>query len=304
MKTYWAVGIATLILAYAALLFCATSLGGWVPCTDATAWCSKWTAELSSQQLANFRIGGLVSVVVVLTILPAYGRSMRGNAFNVGPKITHRYENSKPMLAALLGLFYTVELLAWGHLNSPAVLLACFIGFFSILFFVGSVCNLMRWLALETKGMEWGTTASGGNALFRVIYRRADGATVVDLATHADRSVEELNYGRQQRPAAIASVVALVIAIVGRPIAYQSSEYLGWALTYLVMAPLLAKVGTDLIYTLAYRTGAQFIPGAKVLDLPPDRINPSQLDTEAPHGDASFETAADMVRRMRGKART
>jgi hypothetical protein len=303
MKTYLAVGIPMLIASFFAMMFCVTSFENWAPCTNAMAWCGKWSAELSPSVLVAYGYKALLGVAVVLVTVAIYGRSLRGRAFNTGDKVSQYYEASRSMLVGVLGLFYTVKILAWGHLDSLTLLLAGFIGVFAVLIFVPGLWNLLRWLMLESKGMQWATTPSGGDALFRLIFRRADGSGVVSLTTHAERVVEELNYSRHRRVSVIASIIALIAAFAARPSAYQYSEYLGWALTYLVLAPLVAKVGTDMIYTLAYKAGGQFITGAAVLDTPPGRIDPGQLSRDKVYGDGAFEEATDMVDRFGGGGR-
>jgi hypothetical protein len=306
MKTFSVVSLLLLCLAVAAAMFCVNLTLS--TCPD-VAWCAGWVRnEQSRSAIAGYGILAVLGFVVLLVIVAIYGRGLRGKAFNSGPTISQYYEASKPMLWGALFLYYTLNAIAWGSLNSKlafysALFFGAIVGVFSLQTFVSGLWNFLRWLMLEAKGIEWGTTPSGGNALFRVIYRRPDGSLLVNLASHAERSVEELDYGRHRRATVIASIIALIAAIVARPSAYQSSVYLGWALTYLVLVPLVAKVGTDLIYTVAYKAGAQFIPGAKVLDAPPERMNASLLNMETPHGDASFETVSDMVRRMRGKDR-
>ena len=159
--------------------------------------------------------------------------------------------------------------------------------------------NFLRWLMLEAKGMEWATIETGGDRAFRVTYRRGGGEGLVSLATREQRGVEELDYGRKRRGPVIVCWIVLVAAFLVRTVAYEYSEYLGWAVTYLVLPLFIAKAGTEIIYSLAYRAGAQFIPGAKVLDAPPERFSPEVLKAEMPW-DASFEATEAVVIQMGG----
>lgn len=302
MKTNWAVGILISIFASFAMMLCVSLVASTCP---GIAWCAEWVGdEHAIQQYGILAVAGLVILLVIVSI---YGRALRNRAFNTGATISHYYEASVPMLWGALGLYYTLKLIAWESLNSKlalygALFFAAIFGLFFLQTFVSGLSNFLRWQMLEAKNLEWAFPASGGKALFRVIYRRADGSTLIDITPHEKRGVQELNYRRTQRATVISSIIALVLAIIARPIAYDYSQYLGWAVTYLVLGPALTKVGTDLIYTAAYHTAGQYIPGAKLLDAAPERISPKQLEKDMPYGAAPF--VEGMAQQMKSKIRT
>ena len=55
-----------------------------------------------------------------------------------------------------------------------------------------------------------------------------------------------------------------------------------------------------LLDELVYRSGAQFIAGAKVLEPGAWRISRQNVEDQKAHGDADFVPAAEAVRRMFG----
>ncbi|CAB3802556.1 hypothetical protein LMG28614_05640 [Paraburkholderia ultramafica] len=299
MKAYSAVSLLFFVFVVAAANFCVNWISNTCP---HLGWCESWVMEPVSTTVALAWLVAVLGTVVLLVMVAIHGRSMRGKPFNTGATVAQHYEASKPMFWGAMGVFYALKLIAWGSLPSDllalyaAALFAGIIGFFSLLQLLSGLWHLLCFLALEAKGMEWDGAESGGNQLFRVCYRRGDGSGLVSLATREQRSVEELNYNRKRRFSTICYPVALVAAFLGRPDAYQYSEYVGWALTYLVLPPLCARVATDLIYTLAYHCGGQFIPAAKVVEPPRARIDPKELMVGLP--DATVENPADVVKQL------
>ena len=56
-----------------------------------------------------------------------------------------------------------------------------------------------------------------------------------------------------------------------------------------------------LLDELVYRSGAQYITGAKVLEPGAWRLSRQNVEEQKAHGDADFVTAAEAVRRMAGR---
>jgi hypothetical protein len=56
-----------------------------------------------------------------------------------------------------------------------------------------------------------------------------------------------------------------------------------------------------LLDELVYRSGAQYITGAKVLEPGAWRLSRQNVEEQKAHGDADFATAAEAVRRMAGR---
>ncbi|MFL9935422.1 hypothetical protein P0D88_41495 [Paraburkholderia sp. RL18-103-BIB-C] len=304
MKTFKVVSFT--LLAFAA--------GGWFlgmhwmfdgACRDIT-WCAGWIEDVQGRRMvAGYAALPLIGLAVLLALAGIYGRTRRGNAFNTGQKISSYYEGSKKTFFGALGLFYFFELVVWASRTATDVLYLALafgglVALLSLLAFVSGLSNLLRWLLLEAKGMEWAGAETGGNQAFRSAYRRGDGSGLVNLATREQRGVEELDYGRKQRVPMFICWILLAGAVFARSAVYGYSEYLGAALTYVVLPALVAKAATDLIYLFAYQDGAQFIPGAKVMDGPVKRISPELLKDEMPHGDARFEETDDVVWQMGG----
>src|ERR1017187_1644840 len=65
--------------------------------------------------------------------------------------------------------------------------------------------------------------------------------------------------------------------------------------------PKTVEVIAALLDELVYRSGAQFIAGAKVLDPGASRLDRRDAEDQHAHGDADFVTAAEAVRRMAGQ---
>ena len=67
------------------------------------------------------------------------------------------------------------------------------------------------------------------------------------------------------------------------------------------MIPKTVAAIAALLDELVYRSGAQFVAGAKVLEPGAWRLGRQNVEQQKAHGNANFVTAAEAVRRMFGR---
>jgi hypothetical protein len=174
----------------------------------------------------------------------------------------------------------------------------------------------LRWLRLEARGVLWHITDSGEP--YRVMWLRRNGEYLYDsTATRDKRANEELTTLRERRirlgkVSAIAAIAIIVwlgghafIATFYSLLSAGNAAFLykwGVVLVFLfVVIPMMVAVIAALLDELVYRSGAQYIAGAKVLEPGAWRLGRHNVEEQKAHGDADFATAAEAVRRMAGR---
>lgn len=173
----------------------------------------------------------------------------------------------------------------------------------------------LRWLRLEARGVMWHITDSGEP--YRIMWLRRNGEYLYDSNTPRDvRAYEELTKLRERRirlgTAAAIAVVAIIVWLRGQAFIGTFYSLLpAWAVIFLVkwavplvfffvVIPMTVAVIAALVDELVYRSGAQYISGAKVLEPGAWRLSRQNVEEQKAHGDADFVTAAEAVRRMFG----
>jgi hypothetical protein len=178
----------------------------------------------------------------------------------------------------------------------------------------------MRWLRLEARGLSWHFTDSGEP--HRVLWVRQNGEYLYDTTIRDHRLNQELETLHARRhllmTTAAVAAAAIVVWLVGPSLiktfypllSFGVVSFLSrWAilpiLTWIVflffVIPKTVEVIAALLDELVYRSGAQFIAGAKVLDPGASRLGRKDVEDQNAHGDADFVTAAEAVRRMAGQ---
>jgi hypothetical protein len=172
----------------------------------------------------------------------------------------------------------------------------------------------LRWLRLEARGVRWHITDSGEP--YRIMWVRRNGEYFYDPSVRELRLNDELTTLRARRvrlgTAAAIAVVAIIVWLRGQ--AFIGSFYsvlpawavlflVNWALPlvfFFVAIPMTVAVIAALADELVYRSGAQYVTGAKVLEPGAWRVGRQSVEDQKAHGDAEFETAEEAVRRMFG----
>ena len=180
--------------------------------------------------------------------------------------------------------------------------------------------SALRWLRLEARGVFWHITDSGEP--HRVLWLRQNGEYLYDATIRDHRLQQELEARRTRRhllvtTAAVAAVAIVVCqagpsfietfySLLSAGVASFLSRWavlpmLTWIVFLFVVIPKTVEVIAGLLDELVYRSGAQFIAGAKVLDPGASRLGRKDVEDQNAHGDADFVTAAEAVRRMAGQ---
>ncbi len=171
----------------------------------------------------------------------------------------------------------------------------------------------LRWLRLEARGVLWITSNSGEP--YRAVWQRRNGESFYDSKmTLNHRLSEELTTLRSRRirlgTAAAIAAIAIIVWLRGQAfIATFYSVLPVWAVTFLlnwgvllvflfVAIPMTVAVIAALLDELVYRSGAQYITGAKVVEQGAPRLGRQNVEDQKAHGDAEFVTATEAVRRM------
>ena len=145
---------------------------------------------------------------------------------------------------------------------------------------------------------------------------RRNGEYSYDPTVREVRLNEELTTIRARRirlgTAAAIAAVAIIVWLRGQAfIGTFYSVLPAWAVLFrvkwavplvffFVVIPMTVAVIAALVDELVYRSGAQYITGAKVLEPGAWRLSRQNVEDQKAHGDADFVTAAEAVRRMFG----
>jgi len=179
----------------------------------------------------------------------------------------------------------------------------------------------LRWLRLEGMGMRWHVSDNGD--AYRIVWLRPSGEYLFDNTIRDHRMQQELTAIRERKKRIAGSLAATAISLVVWLIApgllgqtydwlspdivatlnqWDALSLLSWLLFLFFVIPKAAGLIAALADELVYRSGAQFIPGAKVLGSRPVPLGRQQVETQKAHGNADFETAAEAIRRMAGQS--
>jgi hypothetical protein len=179
----------------------------------------------------------------------------------------------------------------------------------------------LRWLRLEGMGMRWHVSDNGD--AYRIVWLRPSGEYLFDNTIRDHRMQQELTAIRERKKRFASSLAGTAISLVVWLIAprllgqtydwlspdivatlnqWDALSLLSWLLFLFFVIPKAAGLIAALADELVYRSGAQFIPGAKVLGSRPVPLGRKQVETQKAHGNADFETAAEAIRRMAGQS--
>jgi hypothetical protein len=174
----------------------------------------------------------------------------------------------------------------------------------------------LRWLRLEARGVLWHITDS--SEPYRTMWLRRNGECLYNTeATRDKRTSEELTTLRERRirlgkVSAIAAI-AIIIWLQGQTFIETfypvlSAEFVSFLQTVLpisvllvfffVVIPQTVGVISALLDEMVYRSGAQFVRGAKVLEPGAWRLGQQNVEQQKAHGDADFVAAEEAVWRM------
>ncbi len=179
----------------------------------------------------------------------------------------------------------------------------------------------LRWLRLEARGVLWHISDSGEP--YRTMWLRRNGEYLYDPeATRDKRANEELTTLRERRvrlgTTAAISAVAIVVWLRGQTVIETfypalSTGFAGFLQSVLptfillvfffVVIPMTVGVVSALLDELVYRSGAQYVAGAKVLEPGAWRLTRQNVEEQKAHGDADFVAAEEAVRRMFGSGK-
>ena len=280
--------------------------------------------------------GALVATLVVFYLaIKVTARFSDRKTFDIGGNFDHFYSRVLP--AARSGVVYMIYagyvalwLSRWP--TSPQLRLlhkpfnSVFYGMLAALIVVGLVAKgswglakaewfALRWLRLEARGVLWHINDSGES--YRVVWLRRNGEYFYNDTTRYKRADEQLTTLRERRVrlgkvSAIAAV-AIIVWLLGQTFIETfypvlSAGFVSFLQTVLpisvllvfffVVIPQTVGVISTLLDELVYRSGAQFVTGAKVLEPGAWRLSRQNVEQQKAHGDADFVTAEEAVRRM------
>jgi hypothetical protein len=280
--------------------------------------------------------GALVATLAVFYLAIKVTTRFSGRkTFDIGGNFDHFYSRILP--AARSGVVYLIYagyvalwLSRWPI--SPQLRLlhqpfnSVFYGMLAALIVVGLVAKgswglakaewfALRWLRLEARGVLWHITDSGES--YRVVWLRRNGEYFYNDTTRYKRADEELTTLRERRVrlgkvSAIAAV-AIIVWLLGQTFIETfypvlSAGFVSFLQTVLpisvllvfffVVIPQTVGVISTLLDELVYRSGAQFVTGAKVLEPGAWRLSRQNVEQQKVHGPADFVTAEEAVRRM------
>lgn len=225
----------------------------------------------------------------------------QGSAFDSGNAIEAHYDAAREELPrTALILFYLYLLWFRGFVPRPiahnsfdyyclvlAVLLIPMLGL--------GLYHAIAWLRLEAKGMEYSYGSLGpAGGLFRVSHRISADEALLDRFSRDQRKSMEIATVLRRRKDWLLSTLALCVSVVATYIAYAYEPWVGWAAGIAVLGPSTAWWLRSNFDAIAYRLGAQFIPGAKVLDLPVPRPDGSEVADQKAHGEARLATETEV----------
>ena len=280
--------------------------------------------------------GVLVAALAVFYLSVKVAARFSGHkSFDIGGTFDHFYSRILPaarfgavalIYAGYVGLWLSKWPIYPGYQSLHQPYDSVFAGVLATLIVVGLVAMgswglakacwfALRWLRLEARGMRWYIADSGEP--YRIMWVRRNGEYFYDATIRDDRLNEELTTLRARRirlgKAAAIAAVAIIVWLRGQSfIATFSSLLPVWAVIFLlnwavllvflfVVIPMTVGVIAALLDELAYRSGAQYITGAKVLDPSASRLGREHVEKQKAHGDADFVTSAEAVRRMAGR---
>ena len=226
----------------------------------------------------------------------------RGSAFDTGERIEAHYDAAVTVIPRD-GLILLYLYLLWFRGFMPRPIDHGFVEYlipiFGAIFLWGTaqgLIHLVAWLRLEAKGMEYGFTAAGPAAgSYRVSRRLSDDKALLDPHTRAQRESMEIGVALQRRKEWMLAMAALASSAVGTFFAYAYEPWIGWAAAVIALGPSVAWSLRMNIAVLAYNSGAQFIPGAKVIEAEPPKPGLADVVRQKAHGDARLASEAETL---------
>lgn len=238
-------------------------------------------------------------VWIVTSIIKAI---TKGTSFDTGAELSSDYDIAKeelPRSSLILAYFY----LLWFRGPFPhavdhnlfdymcAVFAACI-----FLQFLIGIFHLVKWIRLEAKGMEYGYGSGGFNAgLFRISKRLSADEALLDPMSREKRLSAQIYWAIERRRDWQIATGTLLIASAGTFYAYTYAPWAGLAAAIAALGPALTWWLTRTGDSLAYHLGAQFIPGAKVLEPEAPRMGLHDVYNQKAHGNARLATEAETL---------
>ena len=226
----------------------------------------------------------------------------RGSAFDTGERIETHYNASVHVIPRdCLILLYLYLLWFRGFVPRPIDhgIVEYLIPVFGVIFLgdlAKGLFHLLAWLRLEAKGMEYGLTAAGPAAgSYRVSQRLSGDKALLDRHTRSQRQSMEVSVALRRRKESMLATIALVLSAVGTFFAYAYEPWIGWVVAVTALGPSAAWWVSMTIAVIAYSSGAQFIPGAKVLDVEPPKPGLADVVKQKAHGDARLASEAETL---------
>jgi hypothetical protein len=212
---------------------------------------------------------------------------------------------------------------AWGNQAAGFAVLGCILilALHAARKLLESLWFGLRWLRLEARGMRWHISDSG--EAYRILWLKKDGEFLYDTTIRDHRLQQELTAMRERRGRIASAAIATVISfaawlwgpglvgtaypllpdnVVGPLTDWDALGILAWLLFLFAVIPNTVKLLAALADELAYRSGAQFITGAKVTGTRAVPLGRQHVETQNAHGDADFVSAAEAIRRMTGQS--
>jgi hypothetical protein len=319
----------------------AFSLGCSMPVSDTETAVLAFLNSVGPVWAALLGIGILLAVGVAAFHLARTAKHLPGRkSFDVGGRFDQFYNGTLPPLkSGTISLIYTGYAALWLASQPPDSTLTwlydpwgnqlagfaatsgiLFLTFFAMRNILKSLWFGLRWLRLEGRGMRWHTADNG--EVYRILWLRPDGEFLYDTTIRDHRLQQELTAIRARRqriakalltaaisyaawlrgPDLVASVYpALSDDVVTFLQQWDALAILAWLLFLFAVIPSTAELLAALADELVYRSGAQFIPGAKVTGARPVPLGRQHVEAQNAHGDADFVSAAEAIRRMTGQ---
>jgi hypothetical protein len=284
--------------------------------------------------------GALVAILGVFYLSAKVAARFYGRkTFDIGGNFDHFYSRILPaarsgVVALIFAGYVALWLSKWPIYPGYRLLYqpydSVFYGVLATLIVVGLIAKgswelakvawfALRWLRLEARGVLWIITDSGEP--YRVVWLRRNGENFYDpAATRDKRAMEELTTlrARRIRLGKLSAIAAIAIIVWLRGQSFIETIYpvlsAGFVsflqsvlpisvllVFFFVVIPMTVGVIAALLDELIYRSGAQFVAGAKLLEPGASRVSRQNVEEQKAHGDADFATAAEAVRRMAGR---
>jgi hypothetical protein len=283
-------------------------------------------------------MGALAATLILFFLLEkAAARLSVRKTFDIGGNFDHFYSRVLPAarsgtVALIFAGYVGLWLSRWPAASPQFRLLhqpynSSFYGVLATLIVVGLIAKGtwelakaewlgLRWLRLEARGVPWHIADSG--EAYRVVWLRRNGEYLYNPeATRDKRAGEELTTLRERRirlgKVSAIAVVAIIVWVQGQTfietfypvISAGFVSFLQMVLPicislvfFFLVIPKTVGVIAALLDELVYRSGAQFIAGAKLLEPGAWRLGRQNVEERKAHGTADFVTAEDAVRRM------